>query len=219
MKHSSSPTVPVLIRVLIVDDHPMMRRGLRSFLAVTPDMECAGEAGSGEEALALSMQLRPHVVLMDISMPGMGGITATRMIRQNCPETRVIALTSFDDPNLVQGAVQAGAIGYLLKNVSGATLVEAIRAAAQGRPAMGTEAVMALVQIATEPPPLGSDLTVREREVLSLLADGLTNHEIAKRLDISEATARFHVGNIFSKLEVGNRTEAVSVAIKCRLVS
>jgi NarL family two-component system response regulator LiaR len=210
--------MPGPIRVLIVDDHPMMRRGLRSFLAVTPDMVCAGEAGSGEEALELSVQLSPHVVLMDISMPGMGGIAATRLLRQRCPETQVIALTSFDDPNLIQQAVQAGAIGYLLKNVSAATLVEAIRAAAQGRPAMGPEAVSALIEIAAEPRPLGSDLTTREREVLCLLAEGLTNQELARRLDISEATVRFHMGNIFSKLEVGNRTEAVSVAMKLRLV-
>lgn len=206
------------IRVLIVDDHPMMRKGLRSFLEITQGLQCVGEASSGEEAIALSPQLLPEVVIMDLMMPGMGGVAAIRALRAQHPELRVIALTSFAEPRLVQDAVNAGAIGYLLKNVTAADLAEAVRAAAAGRPVMGPEAVQALVQMVADPQPIGSDLTDRERDVLALLAKGLTNHEIAQRMEISEATVRFHVGNILSKLEVGNRTEAVQVAFKHRLV-
>jgi NarL family two-component system response regulator LiaR len=131
---------------------------------------------------------------------------------------RVIALTSFADPRLVQEAVNAGAIGYLLKNVAASALADAVRSAANGRPIMGPEAVQALIEIASDPRPLGSDLTAREREVLALVVNGSTNYEIAHQMMISEATVRFHVGNILSKLEVGNRTEAARVAMKHRLV-
>ena len=207
------------IRVLIVDDHPMMRKGLRSFLEVQRGMECVGEAASGEEAVEQCAALEPQVVIMDLAMPGMGGVAAIGVIRTRRPQTQVIALTSFADPRLVQEAVAAGAIGYLLKNVSAAVLAEAVLAAVEGRPVMGPEAVQALVQIAADPRPLGSDLTPRERDVLGHLAQGLTNFEIAQQMAISEATVRFHVGNILSKLEVGNRTEAVQVAYKHRLVT
>jgi NarL family two-component system response regulator LiaR len=213
----SQPHTP--IRVLIVDDHPMMRNGLKSFLAATPSLECAGEAGSGEKAIELCEQLHPDVILMDLSMPGMGGVAAIRFIHKRFPSTRIIALTSFSDPGLVQEAVAAGAIGYLLKNVPAAVLGEAVQTAAAGRPVLGPEAVDALMQIAANPRPIGSDLTDREHEVLNLLVKGRTNFEIAKFLYISEATVRFHVGNILSKLEVGNRTEAVQVALQYKLVS
>ena len=206
------------IRVLIVDDHPMMRKGLHSFLDMQRGLDCVGEAGSGEEALDLCAERQPHVVLMDLSMPGMGGVAATRALRARWPEVKVIALTSFADPRLVQEAVAAGATGYLLKNISPAVLAEAVVAAVEGRQVMGPEAVQALVQIAADPRPLGSDLTARERDVLAWLVKGLTNQEIAKQMSISEATVRFHVGNVLSKLEVGNRTEAVQVAFKHRLV-
>ena len=151
---------------------------------------------------------------MDLAMPGMGGVAAIKVLSTRCPDARIIALTSFADPRLVQDAVNAGAIGYLLKNVSTPTLAEAVLAAADGRPIMGPEAVQALVQMAADPHPIGSDLTPREREILAMLAKGLTNHEIAQRMSVSEATVRFHVGNVLSKLEVGNRTEAVQVAFK-----
>jgi DNA-binding NarL/FixJ family response regulator len=206
------------VRVLIVDDHPMMRKGLRSFLDVTRGLECVGEAESGEEAVEQCATLAPNVVIMDLAMPGMGGVAAIRVLRVQHPHVQVIALTSFADPRLVQEAVNAGAIGYLLKNVSSTQLAEAVLAAAAGRPIMGPEAIQALVQMAADPRPIGSDLTEREREVLALLAKGLTNLEIGQRLSISEATVRFHVGNVLSKLEVGNRTEAVQVAFKHRLV-
>jgi NarL family two-component system response regulator LiaR len=206
------------VRILIVDDHPMMRKGLRSLLEVTRGLDCVGEAGSGEEALELCPQLNPQVVIMDLMMPGMGGVAAIRTLRARCAHIQVIALTSFAEPRLVQEAVSAGATGYLLKNVSASELVEAVMAAAEGRSIMGPEAVQALVQIAADPRPIGSDLTARERDVLALVAKGLTNQEIALRISISEATVRFHVGNILSKLEVGNRTEAAQVAFKHRLV-
>ena len=168
--------------------------------------------------MTLCKELQPRVVLMDLAMPGMGGVAATQTIRRECPETRVVALTSFGDPALVQEAVRAGAIGYLLKNVSGAALVDAIVAAAHGQPTLAPEALHALMEITANPAPPGSDLTEREREVLQLVAKGMTNFQIAHQIGISEATVRFHVGNILSKLEVGNRTEAVRVAIKYRLV-
>ena len=206
------------IRVVVVDDHPMMRNGIKVYLATARSVECVGEAASGEEAVALCKELQPQVVLMDLAMPGMGGVAATRAIRRECPETRVIALTSFGDPALVQDAIRAGAISYLLKNVSGAVLVAAVLGAAQGQPTLAPEALQALVEIAANPAPPGSDLTAREREVLQLVAKGMTNFQIAHQIGISEATVRFHVGNILSKLEVGNRTEAVRVAIKHRLV-
>lgn len=207
-----------LVRVLIVDDHPMTRNGIKAYLANACNVECVGEAASGEEAVTACQALQPRVVLMDLAMPGMGGVAATQAIRQACPETRVIALTSFGDPALVQEAVRAGAISYLLKNVSGTVLVEAILAAARGQATLADEALSALMALAANPTPLGSDLTDREREVLQLVVRGLTNFQIAHQIGISEATVRFHVGNILSKLEVSNRTEAVHVAIKHRLV-
>ena len=206
------------IQVLIVDDHPMMRKGLRSFLEVTRGLECIGEAESGEEAIEVCKQCSPQVVIMDLMMPGIGGVAAIKVLHERYPKIRVIALTSFAEPRLVQDAVSAGATGYLLKNVSASELADAVYAAAEGRTMMGPEAVQALVQIAADPRPLGSDLTPREREILALLAKGMTNHEIAQRMSISEATVRFHVGNILGKLEVGNRTEAAQVAFKHRLV-
>ena len=196
----------------------MMRKGLRSFLEVTRGLECIGEAGSGEEAIEFCVQSSPQVVIMDLMMPGMGGVAATRVLRERCPKTHVVALTSFAEPHLVQEAVNAGAIGYLLKNVSASELADAVFAAAAGRTMMGPEAVQALVEIASDPRPIGSDLTQREREILALLVKGMTNYEIAQQTSISEATVRFHVGNILSKLEVGNRTEAAQVAFKHHLV-
>ncbi len=206
------------IRVVIVDDHPMMRNGIQAILATARGVNVVGEASSGEDAIAMCRTLRPQVVLMDLVMPGMGGVAATQAIRRECPETRVIVLTSFGDTSLVQDAVRAGAISYLLKNVTGSVLTEAVTAAAKGQPTMADEALRALMDIASDPTPLGSDLTEREREVLQLMVKGLTNAQIAQQISISEATVRFHVGNILSKLEVSNRTEAVSVAIKQRLV-
>ena len=206
------------IQVMIVDDHPMVRDGLKVFLSVSPGMECSGEASSGEEALDLCGAVKPDVVLMDLLMPGMGGVAAIQAIRQRLPQVRIIALTSFAEPDLVQQAIRAGAVGYLLKNMTMGDLAEAIRAAYAGRSVMAPEATAAMMQALSQPAGESIDLTERERQILSLMVDGLSNQEIAYRLVISESTARFHVSNILAKLGVNNRTMAVRTAIQLKLV-
>lgn len=206
------------VRVLIVDDHDMVRRGLAAFLMVIDDLKLVGEAGDGQEAITLCEALQPDVVLMDLVMPEMDGIAATQAIRKQHPHIRVIALTSFKDQALVQKALKAGAISYLLKNVSADELAEAIRSAYAGQPTLAPEAAQALIQAAAQPQKMGHDLTDRELEVLALIVDGLSNVDIGDRLSISPSTVRFHVSNILAKLAVSNRAEAVAVAIKQQLV-
>jgi len=203
---------PPPIRVIIVDDHAMTRIGLRFFLTAYEDLELVGEAGTGEEALALCHQTRPDVVLMDMVMPGMDGAQTIRRIRREHPQTRILVLTSFEQDDMVQQALQAGAIGYLLKNVSAQTLAEAIRAAHTGRSTLAEEIAGAVVALAHQPSNLGHDLTQREREVLALLVTGLPNAQIAERLAISQATVKYHVRSILNKLGAASRTEAVSLA-------
>jgi len=212
---------PKPIRVLLVDDHAVVRSGLSAFLMAFDELEIAGEASSGAEALHLCDQVHPDVVLMDMVMPEMDGATATRTIRQKYPEIQVIALTSFKEDDLVHRALEAGAIGYLLKDVSAEELVTAIQDAHTGRPTLAPEAAQALIQTATQSPPseLGHDLTPREKEVLALMAKGLNNSKIAEKLVISRSTARFHVSNILSKLNATSRTEAVAVALQHNLVN
>ena len=205
-------------RVVIVDDHEMVRSGLAMFLRVQDDLELVGEASNGEEAVRLCERLQPHVVLMDMLMPGVDGVAATRGVRERCPGTRVIALTSFPEEDLVQRALEAGATSYLLKNVGAAELAAAIRAARDGKPTLAPEAAQALIQRATRTPRPGHDLSAREREVLGLMAQGLSNRAIAERLIISSSTADFHVSNILSKLGVASRTEAVALAVQHHLV-
>lgn len=206
------------IRVLIVDDHRMVRKGLQAFLKNRPGLEVVGEARDGQEAVDLCVRMHPDVVLMDLLMPVLGGAAATRLIRQRCPEIQVIALTSFQEKELVQDALQAGAIGYLLKNVSGKELADAIRQAHAGRPTLAPEALQALVKTEPAEASLGNALTRRELEVLALLVKGLSNPDIAERLCVSRATVKVHVSSILSKLGVSNRAEAISVAIQHKLV-
>ena len=210
---------PNPIRVLIVDDHGMVRKGLVAYLGNKRDLMLVGEARNGREAIELCEQLRPDVVLMDLIMPEMGGIAATRQICARFPKIRVVALTSFQERDMVQDALQAGAISYLLKNASGDDLAEAIRGAFAGRPTLAPEAVQSLVQPPDERTTLGEDLTRREHDVLGLLVKGMSNPEIAERLTISRSTVKAHVSSILAKLAVSNRAEAIAVAIQHHLTS
>ncbi|MFO7634464.1 MAG: response regulator transcription factor [Caldilinea sp.] len=209
-----------LIRVMVVDDHAVVRGGLSTFLLAYDDLELVGEAANGAEALVAAERCQPDVVLMDLMMPEMDGATATRRLRERHPEIQVIALTSFKEDDLVQGALAAGAIGYLLKNVSADELVGAIRSAHVGRPTLAPEATQVLIHNATHTrqQPLGHDLTERERDVLSLMVTGMNNSEIADKLVVSRSTVKYHVSNILSKLQATTRTEAVAYALQQSLV-
>jgi two-component system, NarL family, response regulator LiaR len=206
------------IRVMLVDDHAVVRSGLSAFLMVYPDLELVGEAENGEEAVTRAALLHPDVILMDLVMPGMDGVAATRAIRQKYPQIQVVALTSFKEENLVQGALQAGAMGYMLKNVSAIELANAIRSAHAKRMTLSSEAAQALVQSRLPTVPQTDGLTEREHEVLALMVEGLNNGEIAEKLVVSPSTIKFHIGNIFSKLGVDNRVAAVSLAIQRKMV-
>jgi two-component system, NarL family, response regulator LiaR len=207
------------IRVMLVDDHTMVRRGLATFLKAFDDLELAGEAENGQVAIQLCAKLRPDVILMDMVMPDMNGAAATRTIRQQFPNIQVIALTSFKEEKLVKSALEAGAIGYLLKDVSADELVQAIRSAHAGRATLSPEAAQVLVHAAGQPPAPGYDLTEREREVLALMIEGWNNTQIAGKLTVSPSTIKSHVSNILSKLGVASRTEAVTLALRNRIIS
>ncbi len=207
------------IRVMVVDDHAMVRRGLAAFLKAQADLELVAEASSGRDALQVCEQVQPDVILMDLVMPQMDGPTATRIIRDRWPQVQVIALTSFQEKSLVQEALQAGAISYLLKNVSVDDLARAVREAHVGRSILAPEATQALIQAASREPGPGYDLTRREHEVLLLMVEGLNNPQIAERLHVSRSTARAHVSSIFAKLGVSNRAEAIALALRVKLVT
>jgi NarL family two-component system response regulator LiaR len=206
------------IRVMIVDDHLMVRDGIRTFLSVYDDLEVVAEAENGEQALALCTQLQPDVILMDILMPGMDGPSTTQQIREKFHDIMVIALTSFVEDEMVQSALQAGAIGYLLKDVQPDRLAQAIREANQGRGIIDTAAAQALISASQAEQMPEFELTPREREILGLMVSGKTNKQIAESLTLSLGTVRFHISNILSKMGVSNRTEAVSLALQNNLV-
>jgi NarL family two-component system response regulator LiaR len=206
------------IQVLLVDDHDMVRWGLAAFIATFDDMELAGEASNGVEAVRRYEALLPDVVLMDLKMPEMDGVAAIAAIHARFPSARIIALTSFREEGLVQQALQAGALSYLLKNATAAELAAAIRAAAAGRPTLAPEAALDLIRATTRPESPGHDLTPREREVLALMVQGLNNNGIADRLVVSLSTAKTHVSSILAKLGATSRTEAVALAVQHKLV-
>jgi two-component system, NarL family, response regulator LiaR len=207
-------------RVLIVEDYLMVRSGIAMSLLAFEDLKVVGQATTGEEAVQLTHELEPHVVLMDLIMPGMGGVAAIRALRETAPQVQVLALTSYQTGDLVQEALQAGALGYLLKDIEAAELGKAIRLARQGIPTLAHTAAQALVQtVATRPPGLGQDLTEREREVLVLVTEGLSNGEIADRLVVTPTTVKFHIHNLRAKLFASSRTELVILALRNHLVS
>jgi NarL family two-component system response regulator LiaR len=210
--------MPETIRILLVDDHAVVRSGLSKFLMVNKDFELVGEASDGAEAIQMVGLHKPDVVLMDLMMPGTDGVTATREIRKKYPNTQVIALTSFSEQNMVQGALQAGASAYLQKNVTATELANAIRSAHVGRMTLSPEAAQVLAQSVTQPQLPGSELTDRECDVLKCMVDGLNNNEIAERLFVSLGTVKFHISHIFQKLGVNSRVEAVKLAIERKLV-
>jgi NarL family two-component system response regulator LiaR len=207
-----------MIRVMIVDDHPIVREGLTTLLEAHPELTLVGEAPDGGRAIELCDQLRPDVILMDLIMPEVDGVTAIQSIMKSHPETRILALTSFVENEILQAALEAGAVGYLLKNISAAELAEAIKTANVGKPTLAPEATQALIHAVTAPPSLGHDLTPREFDVLNHLAEGLTNAEVAQRLGISPSTVKNHISNILSKLGAASRTEAATIALKHKLV-
>ncbi len=206
------------IRVLIVDDHSVVREGLRMFLARDPDLEVVGEAADGAEALEQARQLRPDVVIMDLLMPVMDGIAATRAIRRELPETEVLALTSVLESASVVEAIRAGAIGYLLKDTQATELRKAIKAAAAGQVQLSPQASAYLLS-AVRTPELPEPLTPREMDVLRLLSQGQSNKEIARILHLVEETVKSHMRHILAKLGVQSRTQAVLAAIRLGIVS
>jgi len=207
-----------IINVLIVDDHEMVREGLAAMLKTAPDMTLVGQASDGDYAVTFCAKTCPDVILMDLEMPRVDGVAAAKRVRECCPQTQIIALTSFSDDERIHAALEAGMIGYLLKNIPASQLQDAIRNAHAGKSTLAPEAAQVLIQASVRPPKPGADLTGRELEVLALLVEGQTNQQIAQSLEISLSTAKFHVSTILSKLNAGSRTEAVSMALKHGLV-
>jgi two-component system, NarL family, response regulator LiaR len=211
------------IRVLIVDDHAVVREGLRTFLGLQDGIEIAGEAADGMEAVQAALRIRPDVILMDLVMPRLDGVGAMRQLRRELPESRVIVLTSFLDDDRLLPAIQAGAAGYLLKNAESSQLARAVREAHEGRAIIDPTVAARLVHALAERPPESGvavdGLTRREREVLELIAGGRSNKRIAFELGISEKTVKTHVGHLLAKLGVTDRTQAAMLAVRDGLVS
>ena len=205
------------IRVMIVDDHAVVRSGLEAFLAAASNLDLVGEAENGEQAVVRARSLKPDVILMDLMMPVMDGVTATRLIKAQDPRVQVIALTSFQEDEMVQNAMKAGAIGYLMKNVTTHELAAAIQTAKEGRMTLSPEAAQALVRSMQQTSET-EILTSREKEILKLMVEGLNNSEIAGRIVVSLSTVKYHVSNILSKLGVDNRVAAITQAIQKKLV-
>ena len=205
------------IRVMLVDDHAVVRSGLSAFLSVNPDLELVGEAENGQQAVTRAGLLQPDVILMDIMMPVLDGVAATQAIKRQHPQIQIVALTSFQEDELVQNALKAGAVGYLMKNVTARELAAAIRAAKEGKMTLSSEAAQALVR-ANQQTQDAEVLTEREREVLALMVEGLNNAEIAERLVVSLSTVKYHISNILGKLGVDNRVAAVTQAMQRKLV-
>lgn len=213
------------IRLLLVDDQALFREGLRTLLSVYDDLDVLGEADNGQEAVDLALTLRPDVVLMDLRMPVLDGVAATRLLLREMPAVKVIVLTTFDDDEHVFEGLRAGAVGYLLKDVPSVRLVEAIRAAAQGQsflqPSVAAKVVAEFNRLSVQPPPappLVEPLSEREIEILGLIASGASNKEIAGRLFITEGTVKNHVTNILGKLDVRDRTQAALKAKDLKLI-
>jgi two-component system, NarL family, response regulator LiaR len=207
------------LHVMIVDDHDMLRSGLRVFLDSLDDMELVCEASNGESAVILCRDNNPDVVLIDLKMPRMDGVTAIQHIRATQPHIQFVVLTSFVDEQSVQEALRAGASGYLLKDASIDDLHNAILRAYQGKTVLSPEATQALVSATTRPPTLGYDLTEREIHILELMVRGLSNSQIGEQLHISRSTVKNHISSIFTKLNVNTRTEAAALAIKHEIVN
>ncbi len=212
-----------LIRVLLVDDHAFVREGTRRLLEAEDDVEVVAEAASGEEAIAAAQKLHPDIAIMDIAMPGIGGIEATRAIKASCPETAVLVLSAYDDEPYLIALLEVGAAGFLLKNVHGQELINAIRAVSRGesilQPTLAEKIMRRLsARVDTVERSTGL-LSEREFEVLRLAARGLPNKEIARRLGVSIRTVHSHLANIFTKLQVGSRTEAVLLALRSGMIS
>ncbi len=207
-----------IIRVLIADDHDLVRRGFATFIAAQTDMELLGEARDGQEALDMWRRLRPDVLVLDMMMPLMDGVTVIRKVRAEQPDQAIVILTSFPEQTYVRDALRAGAAGYILKNVSADELSDAIHAALTGRVTLSPEAARALL---SEPAAVAQqryNLTDREREVIALMTRGLNNPEIAEALTVTRSTIKFHVSAILAKLGVSSRAEAVAVAVENRLI-
>ncbi len=208
----------MVIRVVLADDHAVVRKGVREFLEDEPDIEVVGEASDGQQAVEMAVALQPDVVVMDVAMPHLSGVDATKRIRSLVPAVRILALTAYDDEPYIFGLLDAGVTGYMLKTAESREIVRAVRAAAAGQAALDPAVATRVVARATQPAATVETLTEREIEILRLAARGLTNKQMGAELDISDRTVQNHLANIYTKLEVASRTEAVTAALQRGLI-